>query len=289
MRPGCQSDCTLILEGPQGIGKTSAFRALMPREEWYANTTAGVEEKDFKQNLLGIWLMGFDELDSLTKASLTKVKTELTNTRDHYRKSYGRNPKGFPRTVGFCGSTNTEVYFNDPTGARRYLPTKVLRKIDVSRIVEDRDQIWAEAYFRWKAGEAWHIDTPELLALCEEEQEERLELDAWEEPIKNWLSSDKISFKPIPKAEDSNKDAAKDPFAHLRAAGVYDASKGVTTGDVLRIVIERPKERQTGGDVQRVAKILKRLGMERTRRRTGDELDSKGKHTQEWRFSFPKS
>ena len=153
MNPGCQSDCTLILESKQGRGKTRAFRALMRDPSWYAESACGVDSKDFLENLRGIWLMGFDELDSLTRASLTKVKTTLTRTTDKYRKSYGKHSTYYPRACGFCGSTNGAQYLNDPTGARRFWPVKTLREIDIRSLETDRDQIWAEAFARWRSGE----------------------------------------------------------------------------------------------------------------------------------------
>jgi predicted P-loop ATPase len=264
MTPGCQSDCTLILEGIQGIGKTRAFRALMPDPSWYAETTSGVEAKDFLENLRGVWLMAFDELDSLTRASLTKVKTVLTSTRDRYRKSFGHYADDYPRTCGFCGSTNQETYFNDATGGRRFWPVAVLAPILVAKILDDLEQLWAEAYARWKAGEPWHVNTPELRETCEEQQEARLEADPWEKHVIDWLNDPaKVSFKPLPK-----------PIETVFKGGlrVYDASQGVTTEAVLTLAIDKPRPQQSNGDNQRVGRILRHLGMTRTRVRIGGVL-----------------
>jgi predicted P-loop ATPase len=269
MSPGCQSDCTLILEGDQGIGKTNAFRALMHDPSWYAESSTGVDHKDFFENLRGVWLMGFDELDSLSRGSLTKVKTVLTATRDRYRKSYGHYADDYPRACGFCGSTNAEQYSNDPTGARRLWPAKVLRPIDPSRIVADRDQLWAEAFVRWKGGEAWHVDTPELRALCETEQEARLEVDSWEEIIIRWINDPaKCSRTPV----------VVDPNSVFKGARPFDGSKGVTTADVLENAIGKLRGQWTQGDTQRVGKILRRLHMKRAQFRTGKD--------REWRYAF---
>ena len=217
MTPGCQSDCTLILEGAQGIGKTSAFRALMHDPAWYAESSCGVDSKDFLENLRGVWIMGFDELDSLTRASLTKVKTALTTLSDHYRKSYGHYSDDYPRSCGFCGSTNAEMYLNDPTGARRFWPVRVLRAINALRLITDRDQIWAEAFVRWQRGEAWHIDTPELRALCESEQESRLEVDSWEESIQRWFN-DPTRF--------SHTAVAVEPGSVFKGIKAFDGTQG---------------------------------------------------------------
>jgi predicted P-loop ATPase len=273
MTPGCQSDCTLILEGEQGIKKTSAFRGLMHDPTWYAESSTGVDHKDFFENLRGVWLMGFDELDSLSKGSLTKVKTVLTATRDRYRKSYGHYADDYPRACGFCGSTNAEQYLNDPTGARRFWPVKSLRPIDTARIVADRDQIWAEAFARWRAGEPWHVDTPELRALCEAEQEARLEIDAWEELIVRWLHDPaKFSRTPL---------APPEPGSMFPGIRVFDGSKGVTTADILEHAIGKLKGQWSRGDAMRVGGILLRLGMKRKQFSLG-KID--GKEHREWRY-----
>jgi predicted P-loop ATPase len=270
MTPGCQSDCTLILEGKQGIGKTSAFRALMHEPNWYAESSCGVDSKDFFENLRGVWLMGFDELDSLTRGSLTKVKSVLTELCDHYRKSYGYYTDDYQRSCGFCGTTNAEVYLNDPTGARRFWPVKVLREINRRRIEADRDQLWAEAFVRWGRKEAWHINTPRLLTLCEAEQEARLEIDGWEEKILRWLH-DPTKFSRTP--------VVVEPGSVFKGIRAFDGSEGVTTADVLEHAIGKLTGQWTNGDTQRVGRILRRLDMKRTK-------IGGGKHGQEWRYLF---
>jgi predicted P-loop ATPase len=271
MEPGCQSDCTLVLEGDQGIGKTKAFRSLMRDPSWYAESSCGVDSKDFFENMRGVWLMGFDELASLTRGSLNRVKTVLTSTSDRYRQSYGRNSTDHPRVCGFCGSTDGTQYLNDPAGARRFWPVRMLRPIDVQRIIDDRDQLWAEAYVRWSRGEPWHVNTPELLALCKDEQEARLEIDGWEEKIQRWFE-DPTRF--------SRTAVVVEPGSVFKGIRAFDGSQGVTTADVLEHAIGKLAGQWTTGDAMRVGKILQqRLGMKRTRVRVG-------KNSLEWRYLF---
>ena len=112
IEPGCQSDCTLILEGVQGIGKTNAFRNLMHDPTWYAASTAGVESKDFYENLSGVWLMSFDELDSLSKGSLTRVKTVLT---EHVTSTASRTGTTLTTTRERAGSAAAPTPSNTST------------------------------------------------------------------------------------------------------------------------------------------------------------------------------
>ena len=276
MEPGCQSDCTLILEGDPGIKKTSAFRALMPDPSWYAESSTGVDSKDFYENLRGVWLMSFDELDSLSRGSLTKVKTMLTATRDRYRKSYGHYSDDYPRACGFCGNTNAEQYINDSTGGlgRRIWPVKVLREINTSRIEAARDQLWAEAFARWKSKEPWHVNTTELRALCEDEQEARLEIDGWEEVIIRWLNDPtKCSRTPV----------TPEPNSVFKGVQPFDASQGVTTADVLEHAIGKLKGQWSPGDPVRIGRILRRIGLKRRQFRHGK---SDEKSNREWRYMF---
>lgn len=253
MRPGCQSDCTLILEGAQGRGKTSAYRALMHDPLWYAESSAGVESKDFYENLRGIWLFGFDELDSLHRSSLTRVKTELTSVKDHYRRAYGHFTVDYPRQCGFCGTTNSSEYLNDLTGNRRFWPVAVLRDIVISKIIRDRDQLWAEASMRFQAGEAWHVNTPELRALCEAEQADRTHVDPWESIVAHWLADPtKVSLEPLA--------ALTTGSAFGGGLRPVDASKGLTTATVLERALGKEAAQLTNADAQRVAGILRRLG-----------------------------
>ena len=256
MDPGCQSDCTLILEGEQYAGKTRAFRSLVPDPRWYAETSGSFDTKDFLENLRGIWIMGFDELASLTRASMEKVKTVLTILCDHYRKSYGTESDDYPRANGFCGTTNASQYLNDPTGARRFWPARVLRSIDTKKIERDRDQLWAEACARWSDGEEWHVNTPELRALCEAEQEDRFEVDSWEEVILRWLN-DPTKF--------SHKKVVHEPGSAFKGIAPFDGSEGFTTADVLRHALDKPPSQQTRSDATRVGAILRRLKMETIR------------------------
>jgi putative DNA primase/helicase len=254
--PGCQVDCTLILESKkQGTGKTSAFRGLVPVAGWYQDSGIDLSNKDSLIALRNVWIYGLDELDSLRKGDVTRWKNFLSQTRDHYRPPYARRARDFPRQCGFCGTTNDEEYFIDRTGNRRFWPNRVLGQIDPSLIVRDRDQLWAEAVHCYRAGEKWHVDTPELRALCEGEQHARVQQDPWLTKIANWLVEPYETFE-----EDG--DFGRKVLARRR----YDPpNPGVLTGDAVRYAIGKDDDRITTQDSMRAAACLKELGYERGR------------------------
>src|SRR5262249_45914914 len=78
-------------------------------------------------------------------------------------------------------------YLKDPTGARRYWPVTCHGMIDRDGLEKVRDQLWAEAVHRYKAGEPWWLETPELEALATAEQAARFVIDPWEAHICEWV------------------------------------------------------------------------------------------------------
>ena len=59
--------------------------------------------------------------------------------------------------------------------------------IDLAGLEATRDQLWAEAVHRFKQGEPWWLETPELEALATAEQALRLVVDPWMDSIAEWL------------------------------------------------------------------------------------------------------
>ena len=191
MRPGCQVDTMVVLEGAQGAFKSSALIELFS-PQYHAESTASVGDKDFFQNLRGKWLMEFGEMTGVTRADSNHIKQIITMRLDNYRPSYARFNKDFPRQSIFAGTTNESTYLKDATGARRYLPISC-KKININRIKQDRDQLWAEALALFNASATWW-EIPN----SSEEQEKRYEADSWEANIYEWLSLNDSEFKVYP-------------------------------------------------------------------------------------------
>jgi predicted P-loop ATPase len=181
MRPACQVDEAVVLEGPQGSLKSSALRVI--GGEYFKELTANPNSKDFEQQLLGVWLGEFAELDALRRTEITKVKQFLTNREDHIRLPYGRAFVDLPRRIVFCGSTNNVEWLDDPTGGRRFIPVKVA-KVNLAWLRENRDQLFAEAVHLFTAGRAWWIYPKEDTIA---EQDQRIVEDPWSLKIVEWL------------------------------------------------------------------------------------------------------
>ena len=181
MRPGCKVDTLPVLEGPQGIKKSTALRVL--GGEWFSDTPFAPGEKDAYQALRGVWIYELGELAALRGRDVERVKAFVSSRVDHYRKPYGRVAVDVPRQVVFAGSTNAGQYLHDDTGNRRYHPIACTR-IDVDALARDRDQLWAEAVHRHVQGESWWLEGDLIDAHAREAEQRRAE-DPWEALVTN--------------------------------------------------------------------------------------------------------
>jgi hypothetical protein len=184
--PGCQADIMPVLIGPQGIGKSMGMAALCPDDDWFADDLGcDLFAGKAAEGLQGKWLFEFGEFARINRSTLDVVKSFITRRVDHYRPPYGRTAQDFPRSCVFFGTTNIEQPLQDIEN-RRFLPIKVLQA-NIPTIKASRDQLWAEAVRRYKAGEKWHVTCPHLLAEICPHLESARSVDAWETILREKL------------------------------------------------------------------------------------------------------
>lgn len=182
--PGCKVDTVLVLEGKQGIRKSTAFRVL--GQPWFTDELADVGSKDAAVQLQGAWIIELAELDALSKAESAKIKSFFTRTVERYVPKYARHSIEVPRQCVFCGTVNPDAYLKDETGNRRFWPVRCT-VIDVEGLARDRDQLWAEAVHRYRAGAQWHLSA-DIELEARGEQEARFQADAWESVIERFTT-----------------------------------------------------------------------------------------------------
>jgi predicted P-loop ATPase len=232
--PGCKVDTALILNGPQGFGKSSFFRALAGSDWFDDSMGAATSERDERLKLHQFWFLEWAELEAVFKRKdVAAVKSFLTCEVDTVRPPYGRNAISLKRRSIIVGSTNQDEFLTDATGNRRFWVVPVRQRILLDQLRAERDQIWAAAVALYKSGCQWWLSAEEEAISAECNEAYRTE-DPWLVRISSYL-----------------KDNGRDE---------------VTTAELLTHALDIEPGRQTRGDQMRAGEVLKVLGWQATRR-----------------------
>ncbi len=226
-QPGCKADHCLILEGRQGLGKSTALSTLAGDGLFTDYISDELGSKEAALLCAGVWIIEFSELEGILHrpSRMETVKAFLTRTHDRYRPHYAKHPVMVPRQCVFAATTNQQDYFSDSAGNRRFWPVRC-GKINTASLARDREQLWAEAVKCFLDGQSWWLDDEQQ---AQHEQADRLSADPWDESIAAWITKRR------------------------------DAS----TNEILCDCMKLPMHELGRSEQMRVAKILHRMGWER--------------------------
>lgn len=198
--PGCKFDFAVIIEGPQGMGKSTFIRELA--KNWFIEFDADMDDaKETVEKLKAVWIAELPELSQFGKQDIETVKAFFSRREDKVRLAYRRDEEVFPRQSVFMGATNNREYLRDPTGGRRFWPAQAtVKQIDNPAFRLVVDQVWAEAFVIYKAmAKRYGADSLPLFLSNTAAADEALQLqesrrmeteaDAWRGMIVEWLKT----------------------------------------------------------------------------------------------------
>lgn len=163
-QPGAKFDYFIILQGPEGTGKSSLFEIMGGR--WFKDSVVSIEGKEGMESLKGVWIAEIGELIAVKGQKMQNaVKAYISRCVDKYRPAYGRVEESHPRQCVIVGTTNeTDILYGIDTGNRRSPVVEIkpeLRKSELTvreYVTKWRDQLWAEAMALHRSGAKIYLD-----------------------------------------------------------------------------------------------------------------------------------
>lgn len=263
-KPGVKCDSTLVLEGNQGVLKSSLL-SILAGEAYFSDGDLGdLKSKESAMQLQGVWIQELGEGEIFSRASRRALKAFLTKKRDDYIPKHSNRKTKVPRHTVFCVTTNDREYLDDSTGERRWWPVYV-EKIDFEKLTRDRDQLWAEATHLYEKGEVWWARTDAEKALCEAATGERKLSHPWADQIRLRLKND------VPEGQTISVNEVLTNVLGLSLASLKNSFEAQKVREILREQGWEPEKRNKHG--QRWARGPSALPYEGP---SGDPVDQLG-------------
>jgi putative DNA primase/helicase len=231
---GVDSAGCLVLQGPQGLGKTWWVKKLVPdglRNE-LVRTDANVNpaDKDSVSQIISYWICELGEIGAtFRKSDLDALKAFITRDHDTMRRPYGIGDKRYPRRTALIASVDQTIYLHDTAGNRRFwtIPCDAINSYHSI----DMQQLWAEVNALVEAGETWQLEPDEKAHIARinlhHQQIEPIHemlvkkyFDDEKFEIKEWLNATEIA-RAIELKNTSQRET-RIITAYLRARGVHE-------------------------------------------------------------------
>ena len=197
-RPGCKFEVMLCLVGGQGAGKSTFFRLLAGKDEWFSDDLRKLDDENVYRKLQGHWIIEMSEMIATANAkSIEEIKSFLSRQKEAYKIPYETHPADRLRQCVFGGTSNAMDFLPlDRSGNRRFLPVQVGPEQAEVHILEDEaasraylQQVWAEAMTIYRAG-GWKLTfSPEMVRYLKEHQKNFMPEDTKAGMIQAFLDS----------------------------------------------------------------------------------------------------
>jgi predicted P-loop ATPase len=249
--PGCKFDFITVLEGPEGIDKSTAIRVLAGDENFSDQSILGASDKEIQEQLEGTWMHENADLAGMKRAEVESTKAFASRQVDRARRSYGRVREDIPRRSVEWATTNNKQYLQSQTGNRRWWPLETGR-IDVKALRQDREQLLGEAATLEAAGESIMLDS-KLWDDASEAQEVRRVADPWE---------DILDRMPDTVTVDAGTPQSRTVLIIHKSGDGYER---VASADVLSYVLRIPIAQQNSVHGQRLSLAMPHAGWSRNK------------------------
>ena len=178
-QPGCKFEIMLCLVGGQGAGKSTFFRLLAARDEWFSDDLRKLDDDNVYRKLQGHWIIEMSEMMATANAkSIEEIKSFLSRQKEVYKIPYETHPADRPRQCVFGGTSNALDFLPlDRSGNRRFIPVMVYPEQAEVHILEDEaasrayiEQMWAEAMEIYRSGRFKLAFSPAMQRYLKEHQ-----------------------------------------------------------------------------------------------------------------------
>jgi Virulence-associated protein E len=236
--PGAKFDHVIVLEGLEGMGKSSAVAILAGVENFSDQEILTLDDRRQQEALQGVWLYEIAELAGMHRADIERVKAFVTRTTDRTRPAYGRRRVDKARRTIFFASCNNQRYLLSQTGNRRFWPV-ACQWVKPDELALARDQLWAEASMIERRGGSLALPSA-FWPHASEMQESRRVRDPWEDKLHG------IEY-----------------YKHAQKfENCWPAELRITTIDLLSAVLEIPTAQQTTSHYHRLGTVMRLMGWE---------------------------
>ena len=207
--PGCKFEVMLCLVGGQGAGKSTFFRLLAGKDEWFSDDLRKLDDENVYRKLQGHWIIEMSEMIATANAkSIEEIKSFLSKQKETYKVPYETHPADRLRQCVFAGTTNRQDFLpRDRTGNRRFIPIPVDAELAEVHILDNEedsrayiDQLWAEAMTIYNSGNYKLAFSPAMQETLQAHQQDFMQEDAQAGMIYAFLedyTGDRVCYKQL--------------------------------------------------------------------------------------------
>ncbi len=272
LHPGCKADSTLVLSGPQNIGKSFVLSRLGGK--FFSDTLPTIQGKEGMVAIQGSWIVEAGEMQAMTRAGNEEIKAYLTRQVDKFRPPYGKRVQEYPRQCIFAATTNDDIFLKDRTGSRRFgiltcdgILDPAKRRAKLAELTDEYiNQLWAEVLVMYKESPSLLLPD-DIAAEAQRIQEEHTEGTEKAGLIKNFLDTprppdwDKKTIRERRLFLEGEPDVGNDngiPVEDIDTSG-YILPKRVCAMEILCELFEMDRKNIRNLDVREINTIMQHM------------------------------